>query len=432
MQRKSPSQVNWHQRYKWQLYLLAAVLLLLVTTCSGVQDDNHTSHQEPTAPAQHADHDQHTVASDEEAFLAMIAKSTNRYVVSDQKTIKVGVATGEAEFSGTGYIRTDERRSAKVAARFDGRIEDLHVKYNYAYVRRGQPILELYSPQLNTMQQELRYLRQHPEDNALLEQARQRLRLLGLSDRQITKLEITTSPKTTVQIESPAEGYVLFAGASAAPAMELKATDQKDDMGSMSGMGESTGSTRSMSGSGEGTLRKGRYVRAGQTLFEVNDFREVWAILSVDARHASQLREGLPVKVYDELQPGKFTAGKINLIEPVYEPGQKFVTVRVYLPNKDLRFKANSLVTATIAGSSRKGLTVPNSAVMDLGRKHIVWVLTGKAPHGKKVFEAREVKAGSTSALTTEIISGLTAGQEVASDAGLLADSEGFIDATRD
>ncbi|MBB6609713.1 efflux RND transporter periplasmic adaptor subunit [Pontibacter sp. Tf4] len=394
-----------------------AVLLIALSACSGKKNEEHSSHHE------------HSGKTEEEAYLATIAQSTNKYVISDQKTVKVGAVTGESEFSGTGYIRSDERRNVKVAARFEGRIEDLHVKYNYAYVRKGQPIMELYSPTLNTMQQELRYLRQYPEDAALLEQARQRLRLLGLSNKQVREIETSKIPKSKVEIESPAEGFVLFSDATAKPAARMQGTNQGNGMGSMGEETASLNTAQSAEGSRPGVLRKGNYVKAGQTLFEVNDYREVWALLSVDARHQSQLRAGAPVKVYSEREPARYTTGKIDLIEPVFEPGQKFVTVRVYLPNKDLHFKENALVRAMIASGSKEVLTVPNTALLDLGRKKVVWLLTGKTPQGKKIFEAIEVKTGSITANATEVISGLKEGQEIASDAGLLADSESMINA---
>ncbi|MFD2247739.1 efflux RND transporter periplasmic adaptor subunit [Pontibacter ruber] len=423
MQRFDPYRQQGQRKYRWQLYCLVTALLPLLAACSAEQETGIHDHRVHTV------HEQHVREAEVDSLLVAVAKPTNKYVISDQKTIRVGAAPGEAQFSATGYIRNDERRNVKVAARFDGRIEALQVKYNYAYVRKGQPIMALYSPTLNTFQQELHYLRQHPEDTALLEQARQRLHLLGLSDSQINTMERSKTPKSTVQIESPAEGFVLFSETAATPAAQMATASQQEGMESMSGDKTGGGAVSGASVRGAGVLRKGDYVKAGQTLFEVNDYREVWAILSVDARHQSLLKAGTPVKVYNEREPGRFETGKIDLIEPVYEPGQKFVTVRVYLPNRDLQFKENALVRATLASGSKEALTVPNSTLLDLGRKKVVWLLTAKTPQGKKLFEAIEVKTGRTTATATEIVSGLRAGQEIAADAGLLADSESIINA---
>ena len=124
--------------------------------------------------------------------------------------------------------------------------------------------------------------------------------------------------------------------------------------------------------------------------------------------------------VASDLTPESVSA-IINFIEPVYKEGQKFTQVRMYLKNEKQLYKINSLVTAVVS-EKEKTLSIPSSAVLDLGKRKIVWVEIAE-----NKFQARDVITGNDMNGVTEIISGITQKDDIAKDAGYLIDSESLI-----
>lgn len=196
-----------------------------------------------------------------------------------------------------------------------------------------------------------------------------------------------------------------------------------------SGMGGMSGATKSSlqnySSTNSEQIREGMYVNKGQTLFAVNDFKEVWAVISIDAKQQSKIEINGAVKIKSEVAEGNVTA-KINFIEPYFQNGSKYSRVRVYLSNEKNLFKLNLFITAQF-NFSINGLMVLSAAIMDLGNKKVVWLKTGTTQNGKTIYKIRIVETGAASKDFTEIKSGLSANDEVASNAGYLLDSEGLV-----
>ena len=117
---------------------------------------------------------------------------------------------------------------------------------------------------------------------------------------------------------------------------------------------------------------------------------------------------------------------KINFIEPYFENGSKYLRIRVYISNEKNLFKLNSFITAQF-NFSLNALMIPSAAIMDLGNKKVVWLKTGTIQNGKNIYKVRIVETGSASKDFTEIKSGLSANDEVATNAGYLLDSEGLV-----
>ncbi len=352
--------------------------------------------------------------------IAAYVLPVSHHVISSQKTAMAMPADSANVIRAPGYIAPDERRNFKVSARFSGRIEKLYVRYNLQRVKKGEKIIDLYSTELNTYQEELLFLLKRNSDPSLVEKAREKLHLLGLTAAQISRIEKTGETFFSIGIFSPQEGYVLFTPSS--PTEGMSAGGKKAGMG-----GGSEPSPSASVASGGSQIREGDYVGQGQTLFLVNDLRQVWAMLAVDNRHQQALRQGMPVTLKSELYPNEPIPAALNLIEPAYQENQKFILSRVYLKNPGGKYKINSLVEAEIMPAKSNALTVPYSSVLFLGKRKIVWVLKGKTPEGNKIFEARNVSVGAVFGDRVVIKSGLSQGEEVALDAGYLLDREGLI-----
>lgn len=405
--------VSTYHWYSKTGMLLLSFLGLHLGACSSQESGSHRQGAHPAGRHQQ-----------QEEKVGEIVSPTDQIVISNQATVRPALLSSAMRVPVQGYITYDLRRNNQVAARVGGRIEKLYVRYNNQYVRRGDKIMDLYSPELNTFQDELLYLLRSGAEPRLLEQGRQKLRLLGLTRAQISGLEKTGTHAYTVTIYSPYQGYVLLTPEAGQRATATEAST--DAAGSMGTMG-SAGSTPVYNAPANEAIREGAYVNAGQALFSVNDLQQVWAILSFDTRYSALVREKDAVELQSEMMPERTLASAVGLLEPIFRQQQKFIQARAYLPNPGGRLKLNSLVSGMILPRSGQVLVVPASSVFDMGRRKIVWVYRGKTPQGNKRFEAREILTGGAYGDSIGIVRGLGRHEQIAREAGYLVDSESFI-----
>lgn len=350
--------------------------------------------------------------------------SPNKQVLSRQATVKLQTANEVQSIKAQGFIDYDRNRNQNVSARFGGRVEKLFVKYNLQFVNKGDKILELYSPELNTIQEQHLFLLKTETGKTLIEQSREKLKLLGITEQQISTLENKGTFTQTISVYSPASGYILF-NSETQTNTGAEAT-QQTSMNSM-GMTANT-SVIQTSGSSGIQIREGMYVSKGETLFSVNDLQTVWAIISVSSEYHSSVQLNKLINIVSELFPEKILSGKILLTEQTFEEKQqRFIRVRIELPNPKAALKLNSLVTAEIPLTSKAGFQIPASAVYRTGMNAFVWVKTGTTKNGTGIFELRKVTTGAVSNGTTTIVNGLAPDEEIALHAGALTDSETFL-----
>ena len=338
--------------------------------------------------------------------LLSVVAATNELVMSDQYSVPVRITDTIIRIKGYGYITWDVRRNKKIAARTGGRIEKLFVKYNYQYVNKGQKILDLYTPEINTYAAEYLHHVQTPGDEILRVKSKEKLKLLGMTERQIRQLEITGHINNVLSVYSGGSGYALF-----------DARGGNIASGMVSG-----GATPNMQ------LREGMYVNRDQTLFYVNDFAIVWGVLSFDENTQPLLRTGMNVVVKSELLslPVRST---ISFIEPTFDnASQKFMQVRTYLPNAGRRLRINSLIEGEVDIPLNRQSIIPAASVFSLGKRKIVWVKTGMTPSGKNIFKARDIQISLIDKHIAVVTAGLSASEEVASNAGYLLDSQSLIE----
>ncbi|MEO7992667.1 MAG: efflux RND transporter periplasmic adaptor subunit [Chryseolinea sp.] len=378
--------------------------LILAAACGKKSAEDHTNHSGPDSTKVN------------QAIL-QISHPSNQVVLSSQKTIKLSQNPSKQTVTASGYIAFDERRNNLVAVRTSARIERLYVKYNYQYVKRGERIAELYSPELNTYQEEYLFLLQSGEAS-LAAKAKHKLKLLGLSENQIQQVEKSGTVTNTIIITSPIDGFIRFSEAPASQA-EMKPSSK------MVEMNVASASNAEYQIISSDQIREGAYITKGQTLFVVNDARHVWVILSFDIDSQRGLKIGSSITLYPEGQLDSIKA-KIDLAEPIYQNKQRFAQARIYLDNPHRKLKINSLVRSKVVVQS-DALSIPLSSVYDLGSRKIVWVKTDTTSTGIGLFEPRTVITGMSSDNSIVIINGLQGDEEIALDAGYMQDSESIL-----
>ena len=354
--------------------------------------------------------------------LQNVTQLANKSVISKEETIHPVVKEFTQTIYADGYISLDERRNNKVSVRTGGRIEKLYMKYNYQYIHKGDKIMDLYSPELNTFQEEYLHHLKTSSDSNLIELTKNKLEFLGLTSSQIKAIETKGQPLQSISIYSAYEGFIFYDNSQ-----QQNATAENSTSGSsgMNGMGASNQSSTSNPMQSTGRIREGAYVNKGQTLFLINDCKEVYAMLSFNAEDAHGIKSKLPVKIKSQLIPGEINAA-VNFVEPAFRQGQKFIQARVYLKNSEQRLKINSIVNGEIT-STENVLAIPASSILSLGNRNFVWLKKGTTAKGSTIFQATEVTIGNDFNEHRQIISGINAQDEIAKDAGYLLDSESLI-----
>jgi Cu(I)/Ag(I) efflux system membrane fusion protein len=332
-------------------------------------------------PAVATDQEPPTVEIPEDAQKLIGVKTVPAQVVDMTKTIRL-----------TGRIDYDEKLLFTVNTKVEGWIERLYVDYTGRLVKKGEPLMEIYSPELLSAQQELISLFRwkKPEgasgvdsmldaDSEKLKQAsRQRLRLWDISDAQIESIVRTGKPERTLTIASPVSGYVVKRYAT-----------------------------------------RGMRVMAGEPLFDIVDLSRVWVVSQVSEPDMALVKPGLEARITVTGLPGTVYSSHIDYVYPVINEQTRTLEVRSTLPNPGETLKPQMFATVEISVGLGKRLAVPEDAVMDTGERQVVYV-----DRGEGMFEPRVVTSGIRAGGRREIISGLKAGERVAFSALFLIDSE--------
>jgi multidrug efflux pump subunit AcrA (membrane-fusion protein) len=303
----------------------------------------------------------------------------------------VDMRTLENEVRTVGVVTFDETRMAQVAPKFGGFVERLHVDFTGQPVRRGQPLLEIYSPELVAAQEELlvaRRLERTMDESTvpgvpagssnLLAAATRRLRLWDISEAQIEEILRTGEVRRTLTLHAPASGVVV-----------------------------------------EKNVVEGQAIQAGQTLYTIADLSEVWIDAELREAEAASVREGSGATIELAAFPGRSFKGRVEYVYPTLQEASRTLRARVAVANSEGRLKPGMYATVRITTPTGRALTVPTSAVIRTGERSMVFVDMGGGslmPH--------EVETGRRGDEYVEILSGVEPGQRVVTSAQFLLDSE--------
>ena len=311
------------------------------------------------------------------------------------KTVKAAIQPMNRVIRTVGRIEYDEKKLATANTKIEGWIEKLHVDYMGRYVKKGEPLAEIYSPELVATQQEflniLRWANQGKgvkdertamllvkDAQTILEAAKERLRLWDISDEQIGKIERTGKPIRTLTIYSPVSGYVL----------------QKMAV-------------------------QGMRVMPGEKLFDVVDLSSVWIVSDIYEYELPLIKVGQTARIGLSYFPGKEFSSRVDYIYPSLAGETRTAKVRFTIPNPDGALKPQMFTNVEIKINLGNRLAVPSEAVIDTGVRQIVYV-----DKGDGYFEPREVMTGLKVEELVEVTAGIKAGEKVASSANFLIDSE--------
>jgi Cu(I)/Ag(I) efflux system membrane fusion protein len=342
----------------------------------------------------------------------MIYTPTNVSVLSTVKSINPEIKTVPIKINTNGYISYDERRINTISAKIAGRVEKLFIKYNFQPIKTGQPLFEIFSHELQTAQQEYLYLKRNEEGGSeLLNSGKRKLKLLGMTDEQINKLNSDYHIHATTTVYSPIAGFVIEQDKNG---QELSSNSTENK----TGMEKENPSMPERNT--EVTLREGAYVDKGAPVFRIANTESVWAILEVFTDQLIHIRKGQQVHIMVE-NTNEMVMGKVDFIEPSYKSGSGTTRIRVYINNKDQHLKIGNLIHGVIDAGEKKAMWIPIAAVYDLGIDKIVFL--------KKdgVFETKIVKLGTSTESQVEVIEGLSIRDEISGNAQFMVDSESFV-----
>ncbi|HEU5289198.1 MAG TPA: efflux RND transporter periplasmic adaptor subunit [Cyclobacteriaceae bacterium] len=430
---------NWRNSLLFATIL--AVVFALVTSCNkGTEHAEHTdtyicpmhptvvSDKPSTCPVCGMDLVRKARPGEEVEItedLSKSIKSPNETVIASIKTIKGEYKSVQVSAEAQGIVTYDTRNIYTIPSRIGGRLEKVFLKYAYQQVRKGQKVAEIYSPELLTAQRELIFLLENDAENhSLIQSAKERLKLLGATDSQISDLIQNKEPKNTFAIYSPYDGYVI-SETQKTPVAPMTSQSASTSTGGMNdGMGRSssnaTQATQSSStiSSIDQLLREGSYVATGQSLFKIVNPSALRVELNIASTLTGTIKKG--GKVTLDYGDHHTDEGTIDFVQPFFNEGQEFLTVRVYTKNTD-RLHIGHLVKAKIEGSAVEALWVPKDAVVHLGVDDVIFIKE------KNVFKPKKVVTGIRTENELEIKQGLSSSDEIASNGQYLVDSESFI-----
>ena len=294
------------------------------------------------------------------------------------RTAPVAYAALPTRIRTVGYVQYDEDRLIHIHPRVEGWIEKLHVKASGDPVEAGQPLYELYSPQLVNAQEE--YLLSLKRDNPrLVEAARDRLLALQLAPDMIARLRRDREVQQTVTFFAPQGGVV-------------------DNL----------------------NIREGFFVMPGTTLMSIGVLEDVWVEAEVFERQAPLVTVGLPVTMSLDYLPGRQWRGQVDYVYPSLDEKNRTLRVRLRFANEDRILKPNMFAEVEIeADPVEDALVVPREAVIRTGGEDRVVLALGQGR-----FRSTAVKLGRVGERAAEILEGLTAGDTVVVSAQFLLDSE--------
>ena len=355
-----------------------------------------------------------------------LEQPANQTVFSEVKTILPVQKSIAPILEATGIIAYDPSLLNNISARFGGRIEKLYVRYNFEMVSKGQLIMDIYSPEILSEQQNLIFLLNNPiGEAALIKSSKQKLKLLGVTEEQLRQIEMLRKQINPLPVYSQYSGHIHDIGlsngvANAAPSMVngMGSGNRNSSNSSTQGQIENIPSSQTSALS----IKEGMYIESGQPIFAIYNTSRIWAVLNIFPIDAKLINVGEKVSLISETNPTHVIDAEINYIEPVTGQNASAIKARVYLENESKHnLKIGTLVNAKINTKEIVGLWLPRKAVINIGQNQIVFLKT------KEAFQSKKIRTGFVSDSLVQIIQGLNIDDQVAANAQYMVDSESFI-----
>jgi hypothetical protein len=355
--------------------------------------------------------------------IARLLKSPNESVIASVQTIKPEYGSKDITIAITGLVTYDTRMIQTIPARTGGRLESVNLNYVYQPVTKGQKVAEIYSPELVTAQRELLFLVMNDAGNtALIESAKRKLFLLGMTEAQVNSILNKKEPITTVSVYSNYNGYVIT-NSQQAPIMTSISTANASASGGMNSMSGSPAPVSPASNSSSPSaeiIREGNYVSSGQTLFTIVNPASLRIELNVPVSQAGSIKKGDALQL-DYANNEKENA-VVDFVQPYFSEGEEFLKIRVIIKKLN-NVRIGQLVSASLTTKSAEVYWVPSDVVFDSGVDNIVFVKE------RGSFKPKKIITGLRTGGWIEIKNGLASSDEIATQANYLIDSESFVKA---
>lgn len=290
-----------------------------------------------------------------------------------------------------GFVEKNERKTLKVHLKIEGWVEKLYANAEGDFVKKGSALLKIYSQQLYQTEQEIVLLLKSyenkssvPEIENLIKSAQRRLKLLGIPQSEIKRLENTKIAQQELIIPSPINGHII-----------------------------------------KKNIFEGSFVMPQTELFEISDLSDVWVIVQVFENEIPHITKNQEVIFKADSINNKEFKGKIDFIYPVLEEGLRVVKARVIINNENFQLKPGMFGTVFINTDKKEGLSVNKSAIIDGGKTKYLFVAKGDGH-----FEPRKVTTGFYFDDYAEIINGVEEGESVVVSSHFLIDSESRLKAS--
>jgi Cu(I)/Ag(I) efflux system membrane fusion protein/cobalt-zinc-cadmium efflux system membrane fusion protein len=319
---------------------------------------------------------------------AAVRISPERQQLIGVRTTIVKVQAIHRLIRAVGRVDYAEPNISLVTLKFEGWVEKLFVNSTGRPVRRGEALLEIYSPDLVSAQQEYLLALKAKDLTGgsgltVLASAREKLKLWGIADRQVEDLERTGEIKRTLTIYAPMSGIVI-----------------------------------------EKEVLNGQKVMPGENLFKIADLSTVWVLGDIYEYELPFVKKGQEALILLSYFPGETFSGQITYVYPYLNPETRTIRVRVEVKNPELRLKPEMYANLEIHVDYGTKLAIPADAVLDAGVKNIVFV-----DKGDGYFEPREIKLGAKGEGVYEVLAGIAEGEKVVTSANFLIDSESSLKA---
>jgi RND family efflux transporter MFP subunit len=323
--------------------------------------------------------------------------------ISPQRLQSIGVKTGvverkpiEDEIRTTGNVAVDETRLAYVQVRFSGYIQKVFADATYQYVRKGQPLLTIYSPDLVATEREYLVAKQNQQQVAqstvpgvasgaasLVDASVERLKQWGVPQQEIARLESTGQVQQELEVDSPASGYITERNALPRVA-----------------------------------------VQPDTRLYTIADLSTVWVQAQVFQDDLGRIKAGDPARLTVDSFPGRTFSGRVDFIYPQVDMDTRTAKVRVVFSNSGLQLKPGMFVNVALKIPMGQQLVVPATGILQSGTRQIAFVNRSDG-----YIEPREVQLGARVGDDFVVLKGLKAGEQIVTSANFLIDSESQLQA---
>jgi membrane fusion protein, copper/silver efflux system len=323
--------------------------------------------------------------------------------LSPQRLQSIGVTSGEVErrelsndIRAVGNVAVDERLEAYVQTRFSGWIQKVYANSTYQYVKKGQPLLTIYSPELVTTENEYLLAMKNQDllhsstvpgvasgANSLLTAARERLKQWEIPAREIQHLESTGLVRQNLDVDSTVSGYIT-----------------------------------------EYNALPNLYVKPATRLYTIADLSTVWVFAEIFQSDLEQIRVGQGATVTSDADPGRTFYGRVDFVYPEVNMNTRTIKVRLVFRNPGLKLTPGMFVNVTLKAPLGRRLAIPVSGVFHTGTRNIVFV-----DHGGGYLTPSEVTLGPRAGDYYSVLKGLKAGEKIVTSANFLIDSESQLQA---